>query len=542
MKHKFKRIYKTVALTLLTSTIATFPLAQASNDNQVPEQQNYVFGTFFTSNEDIKTQCYLSKDGINLRPFRTIDEIAGRDTSCQYYKGYFYICLVEPQIDENKNKDNTFKLYKSNDLKEWEVVSFKVIDRGEKYPKVWAPDLFINDDGSAYVYFAKQKGLISKPYEAKFDLYVYKIDNIANIDKFVKVLNNDEINESVVLAGTGRIDKTKEDVKTINGEATPVFDKSISEGTNYIDAQVRKVNGKYYMVIKNEARTTNNDNKSPKLFSSNRPDGGFTEVDDWPLKGIRGYEGFSILNRDKKVYFYADNFSLKYDQVSKSGHTVWIANEKEIEDGPYKAYQVNSEERTLRHGSVINLDSSALNASDIENAFKDDDTSKNPESTDVKPKEVTLTKEDFGRNGERDKKIKNTVIIDDFAPAPNVVYIVPSKTKVVIDSVVNPYGVEEIQFKFNKDSKLKIGQEYIKDKQEYIKDKVVPIDEAINLTKANKNADNSNESVNSTNDDVNNTNDNIDNSNNDVNNTNDNIDNSNNDVNNSNDNVNETNE
>ena len=495
MKRRIKRICKTLALTILTSAAATFPLAQANNDDQtIDNHQSYVFGTFFTSNEDITMQCYLSKNGIRMVPFRAVEDIKGRDISCQYYEGYFYICLVEPQTPENPLKENTFKLYRSKDLKEWEVVSFKVTERGDKYREVWAPDLFIDDNGSgsgaasAYVYFAKQKGLISKPYEAQFNLYVYKIENIAKIDKFVKVDSSDEAKEGTIITKTGKIDKTIEPMKTIEGKATTVFDESINAGTNYIDAQVRKVNNKYYMVIKSESRVTNNANKSPLLFSSDSPDKNFEKVSDWPLRGIRGYEGFSILTRNNMVYIYADNFSQKYDHVGTSGHTVWVAAENNVEKGPYKAYYVNSK-TPLRHGSVINnLDDSAIENLNIADFFKGERSKPQNTKTVTSLVEVPLTKEDFGRND----KIKNTVIIDNFAPAPNVVYAVPSKTKVVIDTVVNPYGVKEIQFKFNKDSKLKIGQEYIKDK-------VVPIDKAISLTKANENVSNSNDDVNEAN-------------------------------------------
>ena len=459
MKRKVKHICKTIALTVLTSVVTTFPLAQA-NDND--NGNNYVFGTFFTSNEDITMQCYLSKYGTRMVPFRTVKEIAGRDISCQYYEGYFYICLVEPDDPENPLRENTFKLYKSKDLKEWEVISFKVIERGNKNRFIWAPDLFVDDDGSAYIYFAKQKGLISKPYEAQFNLYVYKIENIAKIDKFVKLDNSDEANENAVVTKTGKIDKTIEPMNTIKGEATAVFDESINAGTNYIDAQVRKVNNKYYMVIKNEARITNNSNKSPMLFKSDAPDKNFTKVSEWPLRGLRGYEGFSLMTVNDKVYFYADNFSHKYDHVGDSNYTIWAAHKSNIETGPYNAYYVVSEERPLRHGSVIgNLDDSAIETLGIANFFKDD-PSESKNLVQQPPVKVTLTKEDFGRND----KDKNTITINNFAPASNVIYIIPSNKKVIINNIVNPYGVNiktgksEIIFKFSSKSKLYIeGQE-----------------------------------------------------------------------------------
>ena len=454
MKHKIKPIYKTIALTALMSVAASFPLAQASDSTQT-SNKNYILGTFFKSNEDINMQCYLSEstNGSLMKWRLESSDIKGRDISCQYYKGYFYICLVEPQTSENPFIENTFKLYRSRDFKEWEVVSFKVTDRGENYREVWAPDLFIDDKGdgkaNGYVYFAKQKGKILKPYEDQFDLYVYKIENIAKIDKFVKVKKD----EAIAVTATGKVDVTEKPIETIEGKAVPVFDYSINEKTNYIDAQVRKVNGKYYMVIKNEARATNNYNKSPLLFVSDSPDGNFKEVVDWPLKGIRGYEGFSILTRYNKVYFYADNFSLKYDNVGSSGCTVWSTNEKDIENGPYKARYVDAENFPLRHGSVINnLDEQAIKNLKIReffnkkheiqkaNANKKQQSSKN----NVDDKSITLNAEDFGENTNQ-----KSIMIDNFAPALDVKYIVPkNKKEVIIKNIVNPYGVQEIKFEF----------------------------------------------------------------------------------------------
>ncbi|MBR2179519.1 MAG: hypothetical protein IJ862_03865 [Selenomonadaceae bacterium] len=471
MKRKVKRICKTIALTLLTSVATTFPLVQASDDDLTSnDHKNYIFGTFFTSNDDITMQCYLSEseNGDDLKYFSTIEDIKGRDISCQYYNGYFYICLVEP-----KTSENTFRLYRSKDLKEWEISKpYKVVERDVKYRFIWAPDLFINDDGLAYVYFAKQKGLIPKPYEAQFNLYVYKIENIAESDKFFKLVKdekaekndeNEKVNEAEKAKKTEEVEKPIIDGK----EAVTVFEKSINDRTNYIDAQVRKVNGKYYMVIKNEARITNNDNKSPILFRADSPDGKFTEVKEWPLRGIRGYEGFSILTRDGRVYIYADNFSQKYDNAGKSGHTVWIANENDIENGPYKAYYVEAENRPLRHGSLINLDDEAIKILGVKEFFDEKQKSENvnanednqSKSTNTNPKEVKLTKEDFEL--ERNNKNKKVITISNFAPAQDVKYIIPSKMKVDIKNIVNPYGVEKITFVFNDKSELVVdGQKH----------------------------------------------------------------------------------
>lgn len=425
---RMKRICKTIALTaLMSATTAGYPLMQAQ-----AQDSEYIFGTFFTSNEDTAMQCYLSKDGIHMEHFPFASDIAGRDISCQYYNHSLYICLVEP-LEEGDNKEsriangakNTFKIYRYTNLENWEgPISYKVIERGEEFPEVWAPDLFIDDDGKAYVYFAKQTGVIAKPFERTFDLYVSKLDNIENFDK-----------ESF-------------------GSAERVKMNLIKDSKNYIDAQVRKIDGKYYMVAKNESRPTTNDNKTPLLLESNAPDGDFSEIDTWPLKAIRGYEGFCILNKDDKVYIYADNYSLNYDLISNSSHTVWIANKNNIKTGPYKAYYIDCE-RSLRHGSVLdNFDDYAIDKLKIADfAGKHQLALQNidEEFSTENPKFITLNAEDYESKVEKD-----TIIIDNFAPAPGVIYTVPAKKNIVINSSLNPYGVKNVTFSFDDKSSLKI--------------------------------------------------------------------------------------
>lgn len=477
MKRKVKRILKTVALTALVSVTAGFPLTQA----QAQPNEKYILGTFFESNENISLQCYVADDdqGIYFSRLLAADDIKGRDPSCQYYDGdgYFYVCLTEPKDKQGSNySENTFKIYRTKDFKEWWVVSFKVIDRGDTYREIWAPDLFIDDKGMGYVYFAKQKYTINKPYhEDQFDTYVCKIGDVTQLaDKFVKVLhveNEDEENGLYKPTPTGRVDKVEEgkEVYTKNYEDDEeikafqvTFDKKYN---NLIDAQVRKVNGKYYMVIKNEEYITSNYNKTPLLFWSDKPDGEFKEVTDWPLRGVRGYEGFSILERNGNVYFYADNFSGKYDDVGASGQTVWFTKKDNIESGDKGAYHSiyvkTSNGEHLRHGSVINnLDDTAIGTLGLKEFL---DGKSQPEGTDSnedqqsnskngnKPLQITFSEEAFG--GKNDKK---NIDVDNFAPAKDVEYVIPAKKTVNINNFVNPYGVNEFIVILQKKSTLKI--------------------------------------------------------------------------------------
>lgn len=508
MKRRLKRILKTVALTALMSVTAGFPLANAEEQ----PNENYILGTFFQSNDDITLQCYVAKDKEDVFEYLLkANDIKGRDPSCQYYRrgeddGYFYVCLTEPRDNPRSGRysDNTFKIYRTTNFTKWEVLSFRVIDRSGDFREVWAPDLFIvnegKDKGKGYVYFAKQKDKITKPYyEDRFNSYVCTIGDVTELNEhFVEVIPVENENEKDGLyspTATGRIDKVEEGkiVNTINAiddkddkddkdihikefkaEEIKFDEESKKKYNNLIDAQVRYVKDKdkYYMVIKNEEYLTNNYNKTPRLFWSDSPDGTFTEVTNWPLKGIRGYEGFSIVVKNKKVYFYADNFShvygSKYDNVGISGCTVWVADESNIETGPYEVHYVKtSDGKPLRHGSVINtLDNKVIEDLGIKKFFDEknqtegSNTNENSQSeksnleNEDKPS-ITLSREAFGQRTDNKKDIN----IKDFAPALDVkYYVIPAKKTVNIENIVNPYGVSTIKFKFEKKSELKIDR------------------------------------------------------------------------------------
>ena len=346
-------------------------------------------GTFFSSDDDINLQFYRSDNLLSMDRLDINSVLAGRDPSIRYHNGAFYICLVEPA-----ESGQTFKILQSTDLIDWKAASFKVIDRGDKYPAVWAPDLFIDDDGAAYVYFSKQKGFNSKGGERTFDIYVSKADDIEN----------------------------------------PTFDRaqkiSFDGYDNVIDAHVHKIDGQYYMVVKDEKYRTNNDNKSPALFRSDNPINNFVEIKNWALNAVRGCEGFSMASMDDQVFIYADNYSGKYDAEPISHHTVWIT--KDIENGPFRAEYVESN-RPMRHGSVIFIDDPT-----VEKMIADFPIE--PANVDIPSKTITIEREDYGTGKGHE------IEIDKFAPAPDVIYRVSKKDRVTVRNLMNAYGVDKIEF------------------------------------------------------------------------------------------------
>ena len=408
---------KFIAAMCFTLTAANVSVSQANESN------DYILGTFFTSDKDSTIQCFLSKDGIHMEHWLDLDKtkVMGRDPSVQFYNDSFYLCLVD-----NDNPEQTFRLLKircnpdTSKVTVDPVESYKVVDRSGKYTNVWAPDLFIDKSGAAYVYFSKQKGVNSKTKERLFDIYV---SESANIDENIF---------------------TPENTKKI---------ELPQSSANYIDAQVRNVDGTYYMIVKNESWVTGDDNKSPILLKSKSPDAGFVEVENWPLKYIRGYEGFSILEKGNKIYIYGDNFARKYDDVGTSNHTVWVVDKNKIETGPYEAHYVDSD-RSMRHGSLVLLDDNMKKLFSITDFDKTHKMSVDAnQKASVNLKLVTLSKEDYG-NGQKGKK--NDIVIDFFAPARSVAYAVSNRTNVTIDDIRNPYGVKSMTVYLAAESSLKI--------------------------------------------------------------------------------------
>ena len=423
---------KLIALAAASFALAGSPLAQA-------DDSDIILGSFFVSNEDTSIKYYLSEDGFHMNQLRFSRDtivIEGRDPSFQYYKEFYYLCLVD------NNGDNTFKIYRSLDLKRWESKSFSVTERNKKYNNIWAPDLFINDDGSAYVYFSKQRDYNSKNDERLFDIWVSKISNI----------------DSFTMEGASFEEAKKVDLPP----------NAFNNSSNYIDAQVRKIDGTYYMIVKNEAKITNNYNKSPILLKSKDPDKGFEEVSDWPLRYIRGYEGFSMLLRGDKVYIYGDNFAQNYDDHHTSNHGVWIVNKNEIETGPYQFHYVESSE-PLRHGSVtlINNDKEKINKLGF--------VKTTPSKMENREPEIIKLEKDFF--GDPKKSKGNDIVIDYFAPAPNVLYVVPNRKNVIINNIVNPYGVTDFKISVTDGATLNISS--LSKKQSFTKEKNAEKDKII---------------------------------------------------------------
>lgn len=164
------------------------------------------------SNEDIRCWLNISYDGVNFArlgalPFST------RDPSFYYFDGVFYFCYG------TRNDDITFTIYQTSDFINWEHHDYRVHAGLSQYPKHWAADIFIDDDGRGFVFFSLQ----GADDVNNFRTYVSKCDNI----------------------------KTQQwsqaEFVTLNGY----------RGTGEIDAAVRKAkNGRYFLACKGENNLT----------------------------------------------------------------------------------------------------------------------------------------------------------------------------------------------------------------------------------------------------------------------------------------------
>lgn len=374
-----------------------FMTAIVTNNNKVVEAaefENGLLGVFFSSDEDTALEWYYSKDGVHMQEFFRSPDMEGRDPSLQYYNGKYYLCLVMPS-----DVEDTFYIAESTDLKNWTKKSYTVTDKHLtwKCHFLWAPDLFIDKDGSAYVYFSKVDE------NGRFSIYVSSNENIE----------------------TGDFTEAKRMELPVPTDDT-------------IDAQVRNINGTYYMIVKNEHKYIDGGNKSPFLLKSDNPVDNFKLVEDWPLRAIRGYEGYSFLENNGKIYMYADRYVHRFDGTGDANFTVWTSDD--IEKGPYKAEYIYAYGRSLRHGAVIKVEDAqqkaGLETAGIVTPVEDENWNKQ------EIKEVPLT--DYTRD-----EVKN---ISEFAPGTNVVYVIPGGRKITIDKIVNAYGVEYVDFKFKTNS------------------------------------------------------------------------------------------
>lgn len=284
---------------------------------------------FFESDANTDVKLYTSHDGAHMADLIDLG-INCRDFSIKYYKQCFYT------VDAT-NAAYSFRIRKSRNLIDWEEQFYTVCDRTGK--SLWAPDLYIDDDGSAYVYFALQwgtekVGVATREYPA-FNIWVSKCGNI----------------EDGKWADAVKIDLPEFD------------DDAVKVPNNNIDATVTKINGNYYMLVKNEhqqslQKSGGYSGCNLHLLKSNNPMTGFSEVKTFLLQYVKGVEGPILFCRGNTVYIYADNNQgvclPTTNKRAYGGYYLWTSSVDSFETGTYHIEPVRAS-RDTRHGCVIDI-------------------------------------------------------------------------------------------------------------------------------------------------------------------------------------------
>lgn len=248
-------------------TLAKIINEEIFNDlnNKIDENKinlpNFFFSAFFEENNPFKINFFSSLDCLNFNNIKIEEDLKGRDVSFQYNKldKNFYICL---NADDGKNN---FRLIYSKDLINWETKYFNVgIDLSLN---LWAPDLYIDDNGKFYVVMSVQYGEeqdISGATIPAFDQYISSSSDGLTFSNAYK-LNLD------------------------------------SQNRNYIDGNILKLNDIYYLLVKNEFSKINEIFSSKDLLN-------FTKVNENITNSSCWLEGGQLIEAEDKIYYIADAY------------------------------------------------------------------------------------------------------------------------------------------------------------------------------------------------------------------------------------------
>lgn len=397
-------------------------------------------GGFFESDANTDVRLYISPDGAHMENLIDLG-IACRDFSLRYYKQCFYMV-------DSMNLAYSFRIRKSRNLIDWEEKFYTVCDRAEK--NLWAPDLYIDDDGSAYVYFALQwgtekVGVATKEYPA-FNIWVSKCSNIEEGDWGSAV----------------KIDLPEFD------------DDAVTVPNNNIDATLAKINGSYYMLVKNEhqqslQKSGGYSGCNLHLLKSDNPTTGFSEVKTFLLQYVKGVEGPVIFCRDNRVYIYADNYQgvclPRTNKGAYGGYYLWVSTVDEFEKGTYHIEPVIAG-RDTRHGGVIDIHDNYPKRviQKLGYKFQFLDTLKSDEYH-----KINLSYYNgFSQNNTTNQS--DRYIIDNLVPFDGITYTIQNQFT-EIKNIRNVYNVNMfyIQFLFHDFSRLSIRYpERIKDRSVWI--------------------------------------------------------------------------
>ena len=312
---------RTELTTLLNNTITDFTTKLDNFDSQLDKKvdidklvninniSSLYLASFFNSNSKTISEFYISKNGVDFEKLDIGGIRGARDGDILYHNGKFYMFLTQT-YGEYDTCD--FRVFVSENLEKWEEHRINVgLRTSESYQHIWAPDIFVDDDGTVYI-------IVSKEVESMTDSITGRLE--LNFRPYlVKATNLDELSFELV------------------GEI-------VLNNNNKIDGHIEKKDGVYYLFIKKEMNEGEYKGGSIETWKS-------TDLINWdnvsytiPTISQYAYEGCYVCKVGDKYFMYLDNYS--YDN---GGNVHYLTSSDLINWS--KAKPINTQFPT-RHGCV----------------------------------------------------------------------------------------------------------------------------------------------------------------------------------------------
>lgn len=358
-------------------------------DNNKIDLPNFFLSAFFETNCPYKIRLFTSLDDINYSLLNIPANLTGRDVSLQYNKinKKFYICL------NARDNINNFRLLSSSDLKTWEETNYNVgIDPNLS---LWAPDLYIDNEGKFYVVMSVQYGTeqdIAGLTIPAFDQYIATSNDGITFNNAYKINLN-------------------------------------SDTRNYIDGSIKKINNIYYLIVKNEYYKRSEIFTTNDLLTFNSVNSNVTNSSMW-------LEGATLIETENDIYYIADAYLNEKYVVSKTPKNIFPQfNQK---------FEIINSLNGYRHGSSIYIDSF-----DAKKIISDLGTL-NFTNNNILYKTNTLAYQ-------QNYSLINNNNKDNLCIVPNTIYALTGGGETTV-KIVNNFGLTKMKFIFlgNYTTKLKI--------------------------------------------------------------------------------------
>ena len=212
--------------------------------------------------------------------------------------------------------------------------------KGYKYQPVWAPEFF-KDGENEYVFF-------STVYKKR---PLYNLTLNKNIDGRLFMMCYVKRNSKGGFSDAVQV--------TFDNSKAP-DDKKPDPELSFIDAQILKHDGRYYMTVKQEGAVKSSEYDRIYIYTTDDIEGTweyFTRVDAFLPWGSDGnaYEAPCLAYIDGMFYLYADHYYEKITGSRTYDGEIHYAVSRDLKNWSPGGV-VNADNQSLRHGSVIKLE------------------------------------------------------------------------------------------------------------------------------------------------------------------------------------------